>query len=202
MWWLDLERRRDAIASEVIGSQIDPTCVIEPGATVDGPVRLGAGVRICAGAVIRGPVSIGDDSLIGNNAVVRGPLALGRGCRIGFAAEIKTSVIGDEVAIGPQSYVGDSLVDDHAYLGAQVRTSNHRLDKRSVTALIDGQITDTGCEKLGCHIGRDAALGIHCIILPGRSIASGAIVGPGIIIEKNLSAGRYRLAQNIIGDNQ
>ncbi|MDR7103013.1 hypothetical protein [Croceicoccus sp. BE223] len=186
----------------MVGTQVDPTCVIEPGAIVEGPVRIGADVRICAGAIVRGPVVIGEGAMIGNNAVVRGPSALGRGCRIGFAAEIKSSVLGDEVAIGPQSYVGDSLVEDAAYLGAQVRTSNHRLDKRNVTALIDGQVTDTGCEKLGCHIGRDAALGIHCIILPGRSVAGGTIVGPGIIIEKNLPAGRYRLAQNIIGDNQ
>lgn len=202
MWWLELVERRDDVGRHIVASDIDPTCVIEPGAIVGGPVRLGANVRICAGAIVRGPVDIGDGTMIGNNAVVRGPSALGRECRVGFAAEIKGSVLGDKVTIGPQSYVGDSLIDAFVYLGAQVRTSNHRLDKRNVTALIDGKICDTGFEKLGCHIGRKAAIGIHCVILPGRSVAQDAIVGPAIVIEKNLSAGRYRLAQNIIKEQQ
>lgn len=202
MWWTDLAERRNAVGEQLVEQNIDPTCVIEPGAIVVGPVRLGPNVQVCAGAIIRGPVDIGEGSMIGNNAVVRGPSVLGSECRVGFGAEIKHSVLADNVTIGPQSYVGDSLVESFAYLGAQVRTSNHRLDQRNVTALVDGTICDTGFEKLGCHIGKRAAIGIHCVVLPGRSVASGAIVGPGIVVEKNLSAGRYRLAQNIIGEKQ
>jgi len=198
MWWDDLASTRGALVADLRQDQIDPAAVIEPGATVEGPVQIGAGARVCAGAIIRGPVKIGAGTLIGNGAVVRGPTSIGENCLVGLGTEIKSSVIGDEVALGPQSYVGDSLIESGAYFGAQVRTSNHRLDKKNVTGLVDGMVVDTGFEKLGCHIGSGAAIGIHCVILPGRSVSGGAIVGPGIVIQKNLSAARYRLCQNII----
>jgi acetyltransferase-like isoleucine patch superfamily enzyme len=99
------------------------------------------------------------------------------------------------VAIGPQCFVADSKIENDAYLGAQVRTSNHRLDKRTVEVLVDGKRVDTGLEKLGCLIGARSALGIQVIILPGREIAPDSIFAPRVTIEKNLPTGRYRLAQ-------
>lgn len=198
MWWTDLTARRDAVQAALQESEIDASAVVEPGASIEGPVRLGAGARVCAGAIVRGPVEIGEGTMIGNGAVVRGPTSIGRNCRIGLGVEVKASVIADDVSLGPQSYVGDSLIERRAYFGAQVRTSNHRLDGKNVTAMVDGSATDTGLDKLGCHVGAGAAIGIHCVILPGRTVSPDTIFGPGIIIEKNLPAGRYRLPQNLI----
>lgn len=200
MWWADLASRRAALEADLVRDDVHPTAVIEGGVLIEGYVRIGPNVRICSGAFIKGPVAIGEGTLIGNGAAVRGPTLIGRECKIGLGAEIKTSVIEDGVAIGPQSYVGDSLIEAGAYFGAQVRTSNHRLDKRNVTAIVDGVVSDTGFEKLGCHVGANAAIGIHCVILPGRSVAADTIIGPGIIIQKNLKAGQYRLLQNIISE--
>lgn len=122
---------------------------------------------------------------------------IGDGVRIGFATEIKNAILEAHVTIGPQCFVADSKVEREAYLGAQVRTSNHRLDKRTVEVMVDGERHDTGLEKLGCRIGQGAALGIQVVILPGREIAAGSIFGPKILIEKNLPRGRYRAAQQI-----
>jgi bifunctional UDP-N-acetylglucosamine pyrophosphorylase/glucosamine-1-phosphate N-acetyltransferase len=144
-----------------------------------------------------GPVSIGRDCLIGNNALLRGPLHIGDGVRIGFASELKNALIGDGVCIGPQCFIADSRIDARAYLGALVRTSNHRLDGATVTVHIGDTVIDSQRDKLGAWIGEGAALGVGVIILPGRIVAPGSQFGPRITVERNLPPGRYRLLQSL-----
>lgn len=202
MWWREIEAQASPCSAcdDWHCLHIDESATVARDAIIDtsgGPVVVGARSRICSGATIHGPVSIGDGCLIGNLALVRGAATIGDGSKIGFAAEIKNSIIGERVSIGPQCFVADSKIEDDAYLGAQVRTSNHRLDRQSVSVLVDGKLVDTGREKLGCLIGARAALGIQVIVLPGRTIAPDSVIGPRITVEKNLPTGRYRLPQSL-----
>jgi len=203
MWWLELQalaKLGPALPGLDTSLLVDPTAIICEGAVLDasrGPIMIGERTKVCRGACLQGPLEIGSDCLIGNLAIVRGPARIGNGTRIGFATEIKNAIIGERVIIGPQCFVADSTIESEAYLGAQVRTSNHRLDKATVKVMVDGVAVDTGLEKLGCLIGARAALGIQVIILPGRVVAPGSIFAPRITIEKNLPAGRYRAAQQI-----
>lgn len=194
-WWRELALQ--AAALETLTPAIDPSATVHKTAILEGAVRVGANSRICAGAFIKGPVDIGDNCLIGNNTMIRGPLTIGNGTSVGFSAEIKNAVIGENVSIGPLCYVADSVLEQGVYLGAMVRTSNHRLDGRTASVVHDGALLDTGLEKLGCHIGAGAHLGIQVIILPGRSVAPGSLIGPRVTIEKNLPAGRYTLVQTL-----
>lgn len=202
MWWRDVA----ALADQADGwgepnvSIIPASAEVADGAVLDtsrGPIILGERTKVCAGATIQGPVRIGDDCLIGNNCMVRGPVVIGDRSRIGFSTELKNALLGAEVMIGPQCFVADSRVDDGAYLGAMVRTSNQRLDRRSVTVAHESTLHETGMDKLGCWIGAGAALGIQVIVLPGRVVAPGAIFGPRITVERNLPPGRYRAAQTL-----
>jgi NDP-sugar pyrophosphorylase family protein len=203
MWWRELEaqeRELGALLADAHGGNVDPSAQVSESATLDttlGPIIVGARTRICHGAYVQGPVSIGPDCLIGNLAMVRGATSIGAGTRIGFAAEIKNAIIEDQVTIGPQCFIADSKVERQAYLGAQVRTSNHRLDDENVKVLVDGEWIDTGLGKLGCLIGAQSSLGIQVIVLPGRVIQRGTSFAPRITVEKNLPAGRYRLAQQL-----
>jgi bifunctional UDP-N-acetylglucosamine pyrophosphorylase/glucosamine-1-phosphate N-acetyltransferase len=200
MWWRELQQRGGTLARPKGEVRIDPSAHVAHDAVLDtsqGSITIGPRSRVCSGAHIVGPVRIDEDCLIGNLAMIRGHTSIGQGCRIGFAAEVKNAIIGDRVTIGPQCFVADSRVDEDAYLGAQVRTSNHRLDKRNVEVIVDGIPVDTGLEKLGCHIGARAALGIQVIVLPGRIIAPDSLFGPRITIERNLPTGRYRQAQQL-----
>jgi bifunctional UDP-N-acetylglucosamine pyrophosphorylase/glucosamine-1-phosphate N-acetyltransferase len=199
MWWRDLETRRALVAAGD-QSHIDETSNVEPGAVLDdssGPIRIGALTRVCGGAIIKGPVTIGERCLIGNLAMVRGPTSIGDDVCIGFASEIKASVVERRVSIGPQCFVADSWLEEEAYLGAQVRTSNHRLDRRNVSVLDGANMIDSGTDKLGCQIGARSSLGIQVIILPGRVIAPNSTFAPRVTVEKNLPTGRYRLSQTL-----
>jgi bifunctional UDP-N-acetylglucosamine pyrophosphorylase/glucosamine-1-phosphate N-acetyltransferase len=203
VWWRELQaqaREFGELEPEGHRAEIDPSVHVSDSATLDttrGPIFVGARTRICDGAYIQGPVTIGADCLIGNLAMVRGSTSIGSGTRIGFATEIKNAIIEEQVTIGPQCFIADSKIERDAYLGAQVRTSNHRFDKQSVKVLVDGEWVDTGLEKLGCLVGARSSLGIQVIILPGRVSAPDSSFAPRITVEKNLPPGRYRLAQQL-----
>ena len=203
MWWRELQAQKDvcpALSDPDESLIVDPTANIADGVMLDssrGPIIIGERTKICRGAHLQGPLEIGSDCLVGDLAMVRGPVRIGDGTRIGFATEIKNAIIEERVTIGPQCFVADSKIESDAYLGAQVRTSNHRLDKATVKVMVDGEAVDTGLEKLGCLIGAQSALGIQVIILPGRIVAPGSIFAPRITIEKNLPPGRYRQAQQL-----
>ncbi len=200
MWWREIENLGARMSSVARASRTDTSAIIEPGAVLDdssGPIIIGARTRICAGALLRGPITIGADCLVGNQAMVRGPTLIGDGVRIGFSTEIKQALIADRVTIGPMCFVADTRVDEEAYLGAQVRTSNHRLDRKTI-AVREGETNiATGMEKLGCWIGARASLGIQVIILPGRVIAADSLFEPRITIARNLPGGHYRAKQII-----
>jgi NDP-sugar pyrophosphorylase family protein len=203
MWWRELQAQKNlwpAFSDTDASLAVDPTAIIADGAVLDttrGPITVGPRTKICRGAHLQGPITIGGDCMIGDLAVVRGPAQIGNGTRIGFASEIKNAIIGERVSIGPQCFVADSKIENDAYLGAQVRTSNHRLDKATVKVMVDGDAVDTGLEKLGCLIGARAALGIQVIVLPGRVVAPDSIFAPRVTIEKNLPPGRYRPTQQL-----
>lgn len=200
MWWREVLALAERLEIELEGrrSQISLSAEIAIGAILDdseGPIVIGDNTKVCAGAIIRGPVILGSDCLIGNYALVRGPAKIGDRSRIGFSTELKQCILGQCVLVGPQCFVADSRIDDDAYLGAMVRTSNHRFDHLPIAVFESDELIDTGSEKLGCWIGAGASLGIQVIVLPGRVIAPNSVFEPRITVTKNLPTGHYRLSQ-------
>lgn len=203
-WWKILDRLpEDILQAEYLPGYCCPVPGIDIAASAvidetDGPVRIGQRTRICHGAVLKGPLILGQDCLIGNNSFIRGASILGNSVKIGFGTEIKNALIESGTVVGPQCFIADSVVSRDVYLGAQVRTSNHRLDGKTVCVMHNDILIDTGREKLGCFIGERASLGVQVIILPGRIIAPETRLAPRITVERNLPAGHYRLHQEII----
>ena len=202
MWWREIDALAETVAARaaMAPQRRAASALVEPWAILDesaGPIVLGENTRICAGAVLRGPIVIGDNTLIGNYAMVRGPTVIGSAVLVGFAVEIKQALIADRVSNGPQCFVAESRIDEDAYLGAQVRTSNQRLDRRPVSVRHEGREHKDVREKLGCWIGARASLGIQVIVLPGRAIAPDSLFEPRITVSRNYPSGHYRLPQEV-----
>lgn len=200
MWWAEISTLAERLARELDCSAIDPAAVVEDGAVLDtsrGPLRIGAGARICRGAIVQGPGVIGENALVGTNALLRGPFVIGRKVQVGYATEVKNAIVEPGASFGPMCFIADSLVEAEAYLGAMVRTSNQRLDRRPVAVIHEAQRIETGLDKLGCRIGSNAALGIQVIVLPGRVVQPGSIFEPRLTIDRNYPAGHYRAVQDI-----
>ena len=154
------------------------------GVTIEGPVVIESGVRICEGAVIRGPVVIGRDSFIGNKALIREYSAVGPGTQIGFGTECKNCVIFGGATIGRISFIGDSVVGEGARIGSGTMTINERVGGSTVEVPIKGERIDSGLEKLGAFIGDGAVVGASNTIQAGTVIESGVKIGHHFTIGK------------------
>ncbi len=155
---------------------------VHPLATVDGILELGEGSVIKAGCVIEGHVRIGKRCIIGPNAYLRGETSIGDDCLIGNAVEIKSSLLGNHVAVAHLSYIGDSILGNDINVGGGCIFSNFRHDAAEIRMSWNGQLQATGRNKLGCVVGDHARIGCKCVILPGRVVAAGVWTEPGSVI--------------------
>ncbi|MEO3751160.1 gamma carbonic anhydrase family protein [Streptomyces sp. B6B3] len=102
------------IDHEGVSPTVDPSAYVAPTATLCGDVRVAAGCRVLFGAVLTaegGPVELGEGCIVMENAVLRGtrrdPLR-----------------IGNQVLVGPGSYLTGCTVEDEAFLATGSRVFN------------------------------------------------------------------------------
>lgn len=142
----------------ITGEQaIHTTAIVEPGATLKGPLILGPRVLVAAGAYLRGGVFLAAD------------------CVVGPACEVKSSFLFPGAKIAHLSFVGDSILGARVNVEAGAIIANYRneLDDKRVRIRHGGGIIDTGCEKFGALVGDEARIGANAVIAPGALIARG-----------------------------
>lgn len=93
--------------------------------------------------------------------------------------------LGDRVKFNSGCWVngfGGLTIEDDANIGPRtlIHTANHLTGDR------DTPIAHQGWDSKPVRIGRDAWIGMGCIILPGVSIGEGAIVGAGSLVTKDV----------------
>ena len=125
-------------------------------------------VKIEEGAYINGPTIICENSVIRHNAYIRGSVIIGKSSIIGNSTEVKNSILFDKVECPHFNYVGDSVLGEHAHLGAGVILSNVRSDKKEVN----------GLRKCGSILGNNAEIGCNSVLCPGTIIGENSSVYP------------------------
>jgi len=125
-------------------------------------------VKIEEGAYINGPTIICENSVIRHNAYIRGSVIIGKSSVIGNSTEVKNSILFDKVECSHFNYVGDSVLGEHAHLGAGVILSNVRSDKKEVN----------GLRKCGSILGNNAEIGCNSVLCPGTIIGENSSVYP------------------------
>lgn len=125
-------------------------------------------VKIEEGAYINGPTIICENSVIRHNAYIRGSVIIGKSSVIGNSTEVKNSILFDKVECPHFNYVGDSVLGEHAHLGAGVILSNVRSDKKEVN----------GLRKCGSILGNNAEIGCNSVLCPGTIIGENSSVYP------------------------
>jgi NDP-sugar pyrophosphorylase family protein len=94
---------------ETVASGIDPSATIAPGARIEGPVRLGAGVRVADGVSIVGPAVLDDRVVVEAGARLERSI-LWAGSTAGAGCDLRDSVVGIDYAVEPGSVLVDRLV--------------------------------------------------------------------------------------------
>jgi len=167
---------------------------ISPRATIEGKVIIEDNVRVLENAVIRGPAYIGANSIIGNNALVRDYSHIGADCVVGYSTEVKGSYVGDRCWFH-SNYIGDSIIADGCSFGAGTVLANFRFDEGSISVRVDGEVVDTGLDKLGAMIGENSKTGVNASILPGVRVGPNSFVGPHVCLSGDLEQDRMALPE-------
>ncbi|MGN8026882.1 acyltransferase [Microbacterium sp. 22242] len=119
-------------------------------------------------AVQTSTLTLGDRSYVAANAHLSGDVRLGADCSVNVGTAIRGTVrIGDSVRIGASSSI---LGFNHGFdPGVEIFRQPHT--------------------SRGITIGDDVWLGAHVVVLDGVRIGSGAVVGAGSIVTKDVPAG-------------
>ncbi|MFC2017005.1 bifunctional sugar-1-phosphate nucleotidylyltransferase/acetyltransferase [Chloroflexota bacterium] len=103
---------------------------IEAGVSVKGLVVVGEGTVIRSNSYIVGPVVIGRNCDIGPNVCILPATSIGSNVVISSFSEIKNSVIGDDVNIGPGSIIQDSIIDKGCIIKGHFTACSGEVDVR------------------------------------------------------------------------
>jgi mannose-1-phosphate guanylyltransferase/phosphomannomutase len=108
------------------GVWAEPDVQIAPGALIEGPVLLGARVRIEPEARVLAGSIIGARTVVRAGARVEGAV-IGARCQIGAGALVRDAVIDDETVLAPGGWVtGGSVIGRGCRLGPGVRLGEGR----------------------------------------------------------------------------
>ena len=140
-------------------------------------VLIGRDVKIADTATIEAPTIIGHGTEIRPGAFIRGSVITGEKCVIGNSTELKNCILLDRVQVPHYNYVGDSVLGNHAHMGAGSICSNLKSDGKAV--VIHGDIDyETGLRKIGGILGDEADIGCGCVINPGTVVGKNTSVYP------------------------
>lgn len=140
-------------------------------------VFVGENVKISPTATIEGPAIIGEGTEIRPSAYIRGNIITGKNCVIGNSTELKSSILLDKVQVPHYNYVGDSILGNHAHMGAGAVCSNLKADGKNVVIHADKDY-ETGLRKIGGILGDNADVGCGCVLNPGTIIGKATSVYP------------------------
>ena len=175
---------------------IDVNCIFEGDVVLADGVTVGANcvIRNCQvgeGAEIRpfchmDGATVGAGSLIGPYARLRPGADLGEDVHIGNFVEVKNSHIAAQSKANHLAYVGDSTVGSRVNIGAGAITCNY-----------------DGANKHRTVIEDDAFIGTNCELVAPVKVGSGATIGAGTTLTKDVPAGSLtvsRTRQTTIND--
>lgn len=140
-------------------------------------VVLGEGVEIRPHSILEG-ASIGVGSMIGPFARIRPGTVLAEHTHIGNYVEVKASQIGAGSKVNHLSYIGDSEIGAGCNIGAGTITCNY-----------------DGANKYKTLIGDDVFVGSDTQLVAPVSVGSGATIGAGSTITKDVAPGALALSR-------
>ncbi|MBS7658006.1 MAG: sugar phosphate nucleotidyltransferase [Candidatus Bathyarchaeia archaeon] len=187
--WMDMGRPWDILeANKRVLSKIETEIFgdVSEKATLIGKVYVGKNAKIKPGSIIEGPTFIDEEAEVGPNSLIRPYTSLGKKSKIGNCCEIKNSVIMNNTKIAHLSYIGDSVIGEFCNIGAGAKIANLKLNEENVKMIIKGRKVDTGRRKLGAFLGDKVKIGINASIMPGVKIGSSTIIGPNVVVYKDV----------------
>jgi acetyltransferase-like isoleucine patch superfamily enzyme len=170
------------------GVELQGASVVCAGAVLsDDQIQIGRGSIIEPGALVKGPTRIGDHTEVRQGAYMRGNCLVGNGCVVGHTTEMKSSIMLDGAKAGHFAYIGDSILGNHVNLGAGTKLANLKIVDTGINLRIEGQTYKTGLRKFGAILGDKVEMGCNSVSSPGTLLGKDSLVYPTV----NVPGGYY-----------
>ena len=128
---------------------------------------------------IEGPCYIGKGAEIRHSAYLRKGSWICDGAVVGHSTEIKNSILLPNAKAPHFNYVGDSILGFNVNIGAGVKLSNVRNDKRNILiSTADCDKIDTKLRKFGALIGDGCEIGCNVVSNPGTILEPNTMISP------------------------
>lgn len=132
-------------------------------------------------ASLNGPLIVDEEAEIRHCAYVRGSAIIGKGAVVGNSTEIKNDILFNGVQVPHYNYVGDSILGYKAHMGAGSITSNLKSDK-SLVVVKDNydtkEMIETGIKKFGAMLGDCVEVGCNSVLNPGTVVGKNSSIYP------------------------
>lgn len=180
----DLAPIKDYIL-ENMPNHISRKAKIAKTSVIRGKVIIEDGAVISDFSLIEGPVYVGKNAIVGSYCILRDGSVLGENTQIERYTDCVRSIIGDNSHIH-SGFIGDSILGQFDRIGAGFVTANKRLDRKVISSVINDCKVSTASNSSGCLIGNNVKIGVNASTMPGVTIGSGAVIGPGSVVMKNV----------------
>ena len=144
----------------------------------DGPVYIDKTAKIDEFVRIEGPCYVGKRARIKQGAYIRKGSWICEDVVVGHCSEIKNSLLMPNSKAPHFNYVGDSILGYEVNLGAGVKLSNVRNDKKKIIINYNGEKKETNLKKIGAIIGDGCGLGCNVVTNPGTIIEPYTFISP------------------------
>ncbi len=172
------------------GSFIAESVELHKNVVLEGPVYIEEGTIIRPGTTLKGPLYIGKNVYIGNNSLIRDYTSICDDVHLGYAVEIRNSMIFENVNIGRMTYVADSIIGSNSCIEAGAQLWNWRPGNRPLYITFDSHEVQIPLDKFGAIIGNDVVIGVNSSIFPAVRIGCGSLISPGCVINQDIPAGK------------
>ena len=206
--WHILEANRlmvNRLCGELRENELAEGASIDESASLAGPVRLGKNSRIGKNVIIRGKLIAGDNVSIDAGAIIDGNLVVGDGSFIGNACYIEGgSVVGTDCVVSHAAELSGvifngvylyhymeiyGIIGENTDIGAATVCGSLRFDDGITIHRINGRREFPRNYSNASFIGDYCRTGVNAVIMPGCKTGPYSIIGPAVLLEKDLPSG-------------
>ena len=192
----------ELLCSKLTKNELAEDTTIDSTADLRGFVKLGKGSKIGRNVIIEGNIIVGDNTIIDNGAIINSNVIIDNNVYIGNYCFISSgSSIGSECFLGHASEFWGLLMNriylyhymemfgiigENTDIGAGTVCGTLRFDDGNPTHNVKGKKEIPYCNSEAIYLGDYSRTGVNAIILPGVKTGVYSLVGPGVVLNKDL----------------
>jgi UDP-N-acetylglucosamine diphosphorylase/glucosamine-1-phosphate N-acetyltransferase len=168
------------------GSFIAESAEIHSSVVIEGSVFIDEGVIVRPHTTLSGPIYVGKRVYIGNNSLIRDYSSLCDGVRIGYAVEMRNSMVFERVNVGRMTYLADSIIGADTCIEAGAQLWNWRPGSEPLFLQSKDESVQVPQRKFGAIVGDNVVIGVNASIYPATRIGENCMISAGCVIKEDI----------------